>query len=311
MTNISVIIPVYNTQPKYLKVAIESVLNQSQKGIEIIIVNDGSTNADILDYLGSLDNKQIKIINQTNQGLSGARNTGLKYASGKFVGFLDSDDWLDKNFYKILYVLCTKNKCDIACGKLTSAHGDGTTQDIDVFNNAIKNDLSEIITYIKHGSVCSKLFNAQLFNNVQFPEKLYYEDNITLVTLLIKAKKVAFSNSVRYYYRKNPQSIVGDYKHKQKLLDDSVVILKQIKEISDKYTPKHTDLFMYCFMDVLFNKHEFYYNRKYRNKILKEFPKYVQHIRYKWILKNVFSIIRYHNLKYLVIFGMHIPTKKN
>ena len=99
---ISVIIPVYNTNPEFLQKAINSVLNQTYKNIEVIIVNDGSTDNNTLNFLKTLDNKNINIINQENKGLGGARNTGINSATGDYIGFLDADDWLDKNFSNIV-----------------------------------------------------------------------------------------------------------------------------------------------------------------------------------------------------------------
>ena len=100
---ISVIIPVYNVE-KYLDKCIMSVINQSYKNLEIIIVDDGSTdNSRVLcDKYAKIDNR-IKVFHKKNGGLSDARNFGLKHATGEFIAFLDSDDWVDKDLYKILY----------------------------------------------------------------------------------------------------------------------------------------------------------------------------------------------------------------
>lgn len=91
-SKVSVVIPVYNVKPEYIQEAIDSVLNQTYKNIEIIVVNDGSTNNETLEYLQTLDNEKIKLINQENKGLSMARNTGVTYSCGKYILPLDSDD---------------------------------------------------------------------------------------------------------------------------------------------------------------------------------------------------------------------------
>ena len=111
---ISVIVPVYNTE-KFLRRCLDSLINQTFKDLEIICVNDGSADGsgDILkEYSG------IRVINQENRGLSGARNTGIQAARGRFIGFVDSDDWVDLDFFEKLYEAAVKNNADIACASI-------------------------------------------------------------------------------------------------------------------------------------------------------------------------------------------------
>ena len=103
---ISVTIPVYNVEPNYIENAINSVINQTYENIEIIVVNDGSTDINTIEYLKSINNPKVKIVNQENKGLGGARNTGIANSTGEYIGFLDADDWLDANFYEVLYNIC-------------------------------------------------------------------------------------------------------------------------------------------------------------------------------------------------------------
>ncbi|MBQ1997784.1 MAG: glycosyltransferase family 2 protein, partial [Alphaproteobacteria bacterium] len=210
MSKISVIIPVYNTKPEYVQAAVDSVLNQTLKEIEIVIVNDGSTDKNTINFLKNYKNPQIRIINQKNLGLGGARNTGIKYATGKYIGFLDSDDWVDSNFYEKLYNACKQNKADIACGTLSILYQDGTVQNLDKYKNkTTRNNLTKI-EYITNGSVCSKLFKKSLFDKTQFAEHLYYEDNPVLLQTLLTARKVTYVPSVHYWYRQHENSIVHD-----------------------------------------------------------------------------------------------------
>ena len=110
---ISIIIPVYNVE-KYLSRCLESVINQSYKNIEIIIVNDGSTDNsfDICNKYKKKD-KRVILIDQNNQGLSGARNTGLKHATGEYICFIDSDDYVEKDYVEYLYKLIVKDDYDL------------------------------------------------------------------------------------------------------------------------------------------------------------------------------------------------------
>lgn len=115
---ISVIIPVFNAE-KYLLRCLESVSNQTLKEIEIICVNDGSSDKsfELLNEYATFD-KRIKIINQKNEGSSSARNQGLKHAKGEFIGFVDADDTIEKDFFELLYANAKKYNTEIACGEI-------------------------------------------------------------------------------------------------------------------------------------------------------------------------------------------------
>lgn len=112
---ISVVIPIYNME-KYLNKCIESVINQTYRNLEILLIDDGSTDNSpgMCDEWAKKDNR-IKVFHKTNGGLSDAKNYGIEHASGKFIGFVDSDDWIDKNMYYNLINGCIKYKKDIGC----------------------------------------------------------------------------------------------------------------------------------------------------------------------------------------------------
>ena len=118
MIKISVIIPVYNVE-QYLRECLESVINQTLSELEIICINDGSTDSslDILREYEQKDNRII-VINKDNEGQAAARNIGISMAKGEYIGFLDSDDYIDSNFYEKLYNAAKKYKADIACTNL-------------------------------------------------------------------------------------------------------------------------------------------------------------------------------------------------
>ena len=115
---VSVIIPVYNVE-QYLRECLDSVVNQTLKDIEIICVNDGSTDNSlvILEEYAAKD-ERIKIVNKENGGLSSARNCAIPLARGEYIGFVDSDDWIDLDFYEKLYNTAKKYKAEIACANL-------------------------------------------------------------------------------------------------------------------------------------------------------------------------------------------------
>ena len=115
---VSVIVPVYNVE-RYVQQCLESLVNQTLKEIEIIIVNDGSTDgsAEICNKYAKMDSR-IVYITKENGGLSEARNVGLKYASADYIGFVDSDDYVDLDFFKVLYDLTQKNNAKISVGAI-------------------------------------------------------------------------------------------------------------------------------------------------------------------------------------------------
>lgn len=292
---ISVIIPVYNVEPSFIETAINSVLNQTYKNIEIIVVNDGSTNENTLNYLKTIDNPLIKIINQENKGVGGARNAGIETSIGDYIGFLDSDDWLDNNFYEVLCKLCEENDADIACGTLTRV-GLNFQKTMDHFKNNIVTDFCKKMKYITNGSISSKLFKKELFSNIRFQEHTFYEDNPVLVEALVKSNKVAFTNKVKYYYRYNPQSICLNIQYKEKRKTDKLYMLQNICNIVSSKSQKEKDAVLSVFTSILVDIEKYNSDKEYQNNIKNllgvNYNQYFQKTRNSFI-ENIFSIKKF------------------
>ena len=205
MPKISVIIPVYNVE-KYLARCLDSVVRQTFNNLEIICVNDGSTDnsAKILKQYAKQD-KRIKIITQKNGGLSAARNAGLKHMSGEYVSFIDSDDWIDIEYYEHLMFLLEQNNADVAMAGMRCVCGRDISEN--TTPNMVTNNFIEKIKNLPNGSVCDKLFKSALFDGIEFPIGRYYEDNIILVQIMHKSNIMVFSNYVSYYYFMNQSGI--------------------------------------------------------------------------------------------------------
>ncbi len=312
---ICVIIPVYNEKVNYLEHAVNSVLNQTYKNIETVIVNDGSTDSSTLNFLNSLQNDKIKIINQQNKGLGGARNTGIEHAQCDYLGFLDSDDWLDNNFYEILVDSCETNNADIACGVLTRAD-DSKFVDVDKYNNITAlNDFQEKMSLVTNGSVCSKLFKKSLFSSNRFIEKRYWEDNPVLAQLLLESKKVTYTNKVRYYYRVNQNSIClnPDPIKEKKRIDDSLFMLEKIYNLQ-YFTQENKNSSMAVFVPILVNTNAYINQSDYREKIdnlLGQYTSYIPLPLKNNFFENIFSIkqspTKIHTV--ITIFGFKIKIK--
>lgn len=209
MPLVSIIIPVFNSE-KYLKRCLNSVIFQTYPKLEIIIINDASTDHSLC-ILEEYEQKykNIKLINKTkNEGLSSARNTGLEQAQGEYIYFLDSDDWIKKDTIEKLLTLLKIYKTPLAIGnyveilygipKRIPLKKKATLVNLEDNKNLLYNDI---------GSVWNKLYHRELIDNLKFPSGLWYEDNAFNYPLLAKAKQFVKTNEVFYYYRRHFESI--------------------------------------------------------------------------------------------------------
>ena len=212
---ISIIIPVYNVE-RYLSECVDSVLNQTYQNIEIILINDGSTDTSTNianEYAQNYNN--IFVYHQQNQGLSAARNKGLSLARGEFISFVDSDDMISPCFIDTLYSICRDYDCDIAmCNVLES------TSCPDSFSLSLPSLSSpRLLTgrfaclelysgSLEYGVMaCNKLYRKVLFQDVEFPVGKIHEDNGTTYKLYYKSNRVGIIDDRLYYYRIVPTSI--------------------------------------------------------------------------------------------------------
>ena len=222
MTKISVIIPVYNTE-KYLKECLESIINQTLTDIEIICINDGSTD-NSLDILNSYANsdKRIKVFSQKNQGQGTARNYGMKIATGDYIHFMDSDDILELNTFEDSYRICEEKNLDFIFFKLTNYDDEKEKYYNDEHYTMSKlhekvgdtifnyKDLDDLIFNIAV-MPCNKLYNHDFIKkfDIKFPENLIFEDNIFFWNVLLNAKRVLFHDKYLYTRRRHGSSTIG------------------------------------------------------------------------------------------------------
>jgi len=218
---ISIIIPIYKVE-KYLCKCIDSILNQTYKNLEIILVDDGSPDGcpKICDEYSKSDSR-VRTIHKNNGGLSDARNAGIDIAQGDYLAFVDSDDWVDLDMYRRLIEACERNNSEISvCGyyevhndklKLHSICTDEITLD---FENATK-ELIDDKTF--HNYAWNKLFKADLFLNVRYPFGHNMEDVYTTYKMFMKAIRVTLIETAFYYYVVNREgSILSELSIKSK-----------------------------------------------------------------------------------------------
>ena len=239
---ISVIIPVYNVE-KYLRRCIDSIIAQTYKNLEIILVDDGSTDnsGKICDEYLKQDNR-IKVIHKKNGGLSDARNNGIKIATGDYIGFVDSDDWIHTNMYEKLHYALVENDADISCCKLIRCK-DSIKKISKKFDSSISeyNQLQYIRKFFKIDSqecvyyAWNKLYKKQIIDENQYPINLTSEDVVGTYKALLKSKKIIEINYPYYYYYYNPDSITSGKFSKKDL--DLIEIWDKVIEITKKEAP--------------------------------------------------------------------------
>ena len=206
---ISVIIPVYNVE-KYVRRCIDSVINQTYKNLEIIIVDDGSVDGSgkIVDDYAATDMRIIKMHKQ-NGGLSSARNAGLDIMNGAYVTFIDSDDWVDDRHIEILYDAC-KNGADVSTVGYIETDSDGVKA---VYGGGAVYSGKQLYEdreyYFRTDSVIAwgKLYKSECFENVRFPTGRVSEDVFTVYKAVYPYEKVSVLDSETYFYYKNDESI--------------------------------------------------------------------------------------------------------
>ena len=265
MVKISIVIPVYNAE-KYLRQCLDSLIGQTLKNIEIICVNDGSKD-NSLEILREYKNKdsRIVIIDQINQGVSVARNNALKIAKGEYIGFVDSDDWVDADFFEKLYYSAIKNDCDIAVGGIAWNFTSGELDFIDlkfkkskIFNKTP--DKYKITRVAKAAYMWNKIYKKELFEKLklEFEPGICYEDMMFSHIILHESEKLVTVPNTFYHYRANPLSLVHNDTPEKKL-DFKNEILKTIDYVKKnkikvniaKYYPQNTKVIKFLGIPIL------------------------------------------------------------
>lgn len=214
MPELSIIVPVYKVE-KYIHQCIDSILNQSFENFEIILVDDGSPDQSgaICDEYAKRDIR-VKVIHQENAGLSAARNTGLKHAQGKYVAFVDSDDYIAPNMYELLLNKLREYGADmIKCGyhefidkEITYTRKFASSF---VYDNTFSKE--ELLKFsmmdVMYTVVWNAVYTKVLADKISYPEGLINEDNYASPMYLLEAEKVVVISEPLYYYRQNPEGL--------------------------------------------------------------------------------------------------------
>lgn len=208
---VSVIIPAYNAE-KYLAFSLDSVIAQTHNKLEIIVINDGSTDGTpkICDEYAKKDSR-IKVIHQENKGLSSARNAALDIMTGEYIAFIDSDDFIESKSIEILLHDCIEYNSEIII------FGSIDTPEIRFIKHTITNNVKTFsskfllnnIEYISsNDSACTRFYQKSVFDALRFPPGKRYEDSFIAYETIENSKNVSFTDSKLYYYYLSPNSIM-------------------------------------------------------------------------------------------------------
>lgn len=237
---VSVVIPIYKVE-KYLNKCIDSVVNQTYKNIEIILVDDGSPDLcpRICDDWAKKD-ARIQVIHKSNGGLSDARNAGIQICTGEYICFVDSDDWVEPTMLQLLLEACFENNTLLSvCGRYDRFEG----TDVYKINKCpLKNEVVEAQTFTASMligdhcdcSACGKIYHKSLWNTIRFPKGLIYEDIAIMYKVVLSVDRVATVNIPLYNYLRRSGSIVmSDFS--EKLFDYPLNTRSMLNDIEQNY----------------------------------------------------------------------------
>ena len=255
---ISAVVPVYNVE-KELPMCIDSLLAQTYERLEVILVDDGSTDSSGTicdDYARRFEN--VNVVHKSNGGLSSARNAGIKAASGEYIGFVDGDDTVFPNMYETLYDLIKDKNRAVACISTVNVDAEGNeTSFVSHKDEAVLTEdyLSSLLMHLGDCSACSKLFPREVFSEVCFRESRLNEDVLFMFESADKYDTVFFSSNIGYRYYLRGGSISRVF---GKAVHDMVTNAHEIRLMTEKSHPS---------LELCAERFEIYQNMSFAKKI--------------------------------------------
>ncbi|MBQ8805587.1 MAG: glycosyltransferase [Bacteroidaceae bacterium] len=303
---ISIIIPVYNVE-KYLNRCMESVVNQTLKNIEIILIDDGSpdNSPQLCDEWGRKDSR-IKVVHKVNEGLGLARNTGMEVATGKYIAFIDSDDYVEPKMYEKLYTKAISNNADIVYCGYKLGLDDGTFTDKSDFNEEKtfenKNDIENLSInyfYPQNGhlmmmSVWHSIYKREIIKTKFFSERIVVSEDLHFqISAILNSKKIIYIPDSLYYYCYNKDSLSHSFSiNKFYNIQNLISLLLSIYPNKKKYVYKYFFNFTLNIIRLL-----------HGNKTLKTYEK-INH------LKNIYKVAIWREVKRETNNNMYIKHHK-
>ena len=291
---ISIVIPIYNVE-KYLSACIDSVLAQTYTNLEVILVDDGSTDycGAICDRYGEKDSRII-VIHQKNKGLSGARNSAIDVAKGQYIGFVDSDDTIEPKMFEILLGNIQKYNAKVSiCGRKNVDEKVNITKIRYVHDTELLMDgKNAIIEMNSHKSFdmssCDKLFAIELWKDIRYPEGKISEDYFVIFHLLDKAKRIVWTPEPLYNYLQRNNSISRNDIIKQDFIEASE---RQMLYIQEKY-PDIDFVGKSAYASACLTIYDLYLKRKLKcpSNVKKSFQEIVKSCLYSIKINSTLSI---------------------
>ena len=286
---ISVIVPIYNVE-KYLEKCINSIVFQTYKNIEILLIDDGSTDKSsyICEEWKKRDSR-INVVHKANGGLSDARNCGLNIASGEYVCFIDSDDYIENDYIEKLYKILIENKLRVSqCGINYINENDKKLKQIGYRTDIVLKG-REIIKdscdkhFIENEVVWNRLYDIKIFENLRFPKGKIHEDEYITYKILYNEDKIAITAECLYKYRQSNNSIMRSKYSIKKFRDFSEAYKEKIMYFKEREDIELYDMVIRSYLSNLSNifikiKKNIPNSRKYLEEIKEEYRYYFKYV---------------------------------
>lgn len=293
MTKVSLIVPIYNSQ-NYLEKCIKSLISQTLKDIQIILINDGSTD-NSEKIIKSFDDERIVYISKNNEGIGKTRNLGIDKATGEFLAFVDSDDYLNEHFCEYMYQKAVNDDCDLVVCDFFEERNTLVGIKFKDFKDTNLRETPELINYINLGP-CNKLYKKSLFDDKsnRFEENLKYEDAPFVVKMLVSANRIGKVNDYLTYYviHSNSETTIRD-KRMYDILEITDIIVNDLKKVNYPNDPL-VSLAVMILTDYTIQQ-RYISDVKYRHDFINKAFKYLNNLDRKW--RRCSYLKRFHSLK--------------
>ena len=305
MDLISVIVPVYKVE-KYLDRCVGSIVDQTYKNLEIILVDDGSPDScpQMCDQWAQKD-QRIKVIHKQNGGLSDARNAGMKIATGEYISFVDSDDWIHPDYAEALYKACINNNVKMAACDIETIFENHEAQYLDAEREVSVFSPKEAMYYLTHGQkvravAWNKMYHKTLLEKEEFPVARYHEDEFFTYRIVYKANEIAYIDIPMYFYFQRAGSIMNSYSIRH--LDALDAALERIEFLKDKYPDIYlSDKSLFCMTCVNLYSNAINMALKDRATYKKRIKKYRSSLNF-----TVKELLQYSAKEKIYIFGSRL-----
>jgi glycosyltransferase involved in cell wall biosynthesis len=295
---ISVIVPVYNVE-KYIRKCVDSICNQTYKDLEIILVDDGSTDnsGNICDEYKAKDSR-IKVVHKNNGGLSDARNAGIEIAKGGYIAFIDSDDYIHERMYEVLMNNLEMTNSDISACEFVYKNENINEENILEIENLEIYSGKDVISLLWTDNVrtvvqWNKVYKKCIFDTIRYPIGRYHEDTFAIHHILSKCSKIVFTNQKLYYYVQHENSIMS-VPSRKRIDDVEAAYVDRIHFFKDK----GNDMALHKSKEMLLNELVYIADTQIRNNNI-DIVKYVNNIYRKYYLKY-FAYVK--GKKYVYLF---------